>query len=235
MVKYFQNSQARQVKAKRHIKDCKDCKGFFEEERVFASMLKRAIKKDPVPGELINRIFNEKKQKSRYFNSLYQGLVVAALILLIAGGIYLFSINTDGTGIIDQIVSDHIQFLPSTNIQIISSDPDEIITWFKGKVDFPIHIPDIHAKLNGGRLCFFGKKRQVLLFYDHNISPISLFISDEVDLKKINRGKKVMLKNMKLLWVENRGYNLILWQDKGLTYTLVSELNIEDIKNLEIL
>ncbi len=219
------------VEAKRHIKECQDCKAFFEGDRAFGSMLRNTIRKDKAPEVFKSRIINTKKKKS--LKGLYQGLAIAAsILLLVVAGIYLFSIQKESPAIIGQIVNDHIQFLPSTNIQIISSNPEEIKRWFKGKVDFSVNIPDMRARLNGGRLCFLNKKRQALLFYEHSGFPISLFIVDDVDPKKIDADKEVMVKGRKLFLLEDRGYNLLLWQDKGLTYTLVSELPMDEIKKL---
>ena len=116
--------------------------------------------------------------------------------------------------------------------QISSSSTDEIKAWFRGKVDFSVNVPDISAKLKGGRLCLLDKKRLALLFYEHNGSLLSLFISDGINIQKIENGKEVLLGGKEMLFIEERGYNLLLWQDRGLTYALVSELSFEEIKRL---
>lgn len=219
------------LEAERHMKECQGCKEFIKGEKNFSLMLRNAIKKDAVPGELINRIFSKERQQKRYLKPLYKWLAIAASILLIVVVSYIFSIHTEEPEIIGQIVNDHIQFLPSTSRQIISSNPDEIMAWFKGKVDFSVNIPDLSAQLRGGRLCLLERKRLALLFYEYNGSPISLFITNEISMQKIKAGSGVMLKNRKV-YSADRGYNVLLWQERGLTYFLVSELSIEEIKKL---
>ncbi len=217
--------------AKRHIKECQGCREFFNGEQLFSSMLRDAVIKDTIPKELGDRVLNLKTEKKRYPKT-YQILTIAVSILLLAGGIYIFQDYKKDSSIVRQIVEDHIKFLPLSGVQISSSNPEEIKAWFRGKVDFPVNVPYISAKLKGGRLCLFDKKRLALLFYEHNGSLLSLFISDEMDMQKIKNGKEVIIGGKAMLFVEERGYNLFLWQEKGLTYALVSELGLKEIKRL---
>ncbi len=76
------------------------------------------------------------------------------------------------------------------------------------------------------------KKDRYFYFYEYNDSPISLFIADRIDMQNINTGKNVILKDKKILLLEDRGYNLLLWQEKDLKYTLVSELSMEEITKI---
>lgn len=220
------------LKAKRHVKDCKDCIAFLEAERAFGTILRKAIEKDVAPEDLRNRLLNMKKPERRSSKRTYQFFAIAATILIFVIAGYIFRGGSDNTPIIGQIVNDHIQFLPSPEIQISSTSRDEIREWFKGKVVFAVNIPSLSAELKGGRLCLFNKKRVVLLFYEHNGSPISVFIIDGLDLHKIDAGKEVMLKGRKTILVEDKGFNLLLWQERGLTYALVSDLSLEEIKKL---
>ena len=216
---------------KKHAKECRECREFFNGERLFSSMLRDSVIKDTIPKELRDRVLNLKTEQKRY-SKTYQILAIAASILIFAVGVYIFQDYKKGTSIAKQIVEDHIKFLPMPEAQISSSSTDEIKAWFRGKVDFSVNVPDISAKLKGGRLCLLDKKRLALLFYEHNGSLLSLFISDGINIQKIENGKEVLLGGKEMLFIEERGYNLLLWQDRGLTYALVSELSFEEIKRL---
>jgi hypothetical protein len=180
----------------------------------------------------MNSIFSEEKQEKRRFSSLYKRLTIAASILLIVIAGYLYSISKGNPVIVSQIVNDHIQFISTEDRQIISSKPEEIVTWFKGKVDFTFNALDISAEIKGGKLCIFDKERLALLSYEHNGFPISIYITDGIDYEGIKAGTAIVLKNRKMILIKKKGYNLLLWEDKGLTHTLVSELGMEEIKNL---
>lgn len=216
--------------AKRHVKECRACKEFFDEERSFSSMLRDAAKKDAMPKELRDRILNLKTEKKMHLKA-YQILAIAASILMFTVGVYIFQVHKKDHSIIQKIVDDHIKFLPM-EAQVSTSRADEIKRWFHGRVDFPVNVPDISASLKGGRLCLLDKKRLALIFYEHNNSQLSLFISDEIEFQKIKNGKEVILGHKEMLFVEERGYSLLLWQERGLSYALVSELSFEEIKKL---
>lgn len=220
------------LEAKRHLKECRECKEFIKSEKAFGSMLKDSVKKESIPEELMDSILMVKKREKRSFSSLYKKLTIAASIILVVIAGYLFSTSNGDTVIVSWIVNDHIKLLSADNRQIISSRPEEIVAWFKGKVEFTFNVLDIAAKLKGGRLCIFDKKRLALLSYEHNGSPISVYITDGVDLQGIRTGTEMVLKNRKMILLEEKGYNLLLWEDKGVTHTLVSELSMEEIKNL---
>lgn len=220
------------LEAKKHLKECRECKEFIKGEETFGSMLKDFVKKESVPEELMDSILSVEKRGKRSFSSLYKKLTIAASIILIVIVGYLFSISKGDTVIISLIVNDHIQLLSADNRQIISSRPEEIVTWFKGKVEFTFNVLDIAANLKGGRLCIFDKKRLALLSYEHNGSPISVYITDGLDLQGIKTGTEMVLKNRKMILLEKKGYNLLLWENKGVTHTLVSELSMEEIKKL---
>lgn len=219
------------VNSKRHMKECRECREFLEGERAFSAMLRGAVRKDPVPRELKDRILHSSKREKKHFKGILQWVGIAASIIFLIVTGYFLTVSRNGSLFLKEIVNDHVQFVLSPGIQIGSSDLEEIKKWFRDKVDFAVVVPSISAKLKGGRLCLLGNKRLALLFYEYGGSQISLFISDNPDLK-VNIGKEVVLNSWKMHIVENRGYNLLLWQEKGLTYVLVSELTLEEIKKI---
>jgi len=219
--------------AKSHVNECRECREFVDGERAFGSMLRNAVRKEAVPDELKARILG-KKQPERIFSykAMYAAVAIAASVLIVAVGGIMFKGGIDQPLLAGKFVEDHVKFLPASGAQIVSSAPDEIRAWFRGKVDFPVAPPEIHASLKGGRLCRLDKKRLALLFYEHEGSQISLFITDEMDPEKIKIGKEVEIGGRRARIIEDRGYNLLMWQERGLTYSLVSELSIEEIKKL---
>lgn len=220
------------VEAKRHVSECSDCMEFFRQEKEFGALLRESLKKEEVPAGLKERILLSRAEKKSPFGRIYKTMALAASVLLVIGiGISLMR-GTDGIGLARKLVEDHVKFLPAPGAQIVSSSSDEIKAWFVGKVDFPVTPPGIHALLKGGRLCRLDKKRLALLFYEHEGTQMSLFITDEMDPDKIKAGKEVEIGGRKARIIEDRGYNLLMWQERGLTYSLVSGLSIEEIKKL---
>lgn len=218
------------LEARKHIKECPQCRDFFEGEMAFGSLLRNIVKKNEVPPELINRILTMRCRKAVKGVYLRVAAVASLLFLVIAGSLLIP--HGDSAPVIKQIVNDHMQFLPSSDIQISASASEQVETWFRGKVDFPVRIPQIAARLRGGRLCFLDGKRFALVFYEHADAQISLFITEGMAFEKINIGSEEIVKGRKVRFVEDRGYNLLLWKERGLSYALISDLDASEIKKV---
>lgn len=219
------------LEAKRHIKECRECHEFFEGEKSFGSLLRGVVKKESIPDELRRKILNAEKTKKTSIRLTYRMLAIAASVLIIAIA-YMYYIHIKSDSILQKIVNDHAKFLPVPQAHIKSSDPNEITEWFRGKVNFPVLPPSISAIIKGGRLCLLDKKYFALLFYDHNGSPVSVFITDGNIPDDLKTKKEVMLKDKKAYVQHRSGYTILLWEDRGLMYSLVSELDVEKIQKI---
>lgn len=222
------------IEASRHVQKCQECREFIKGERHFSSLLKETFRKDETPPELEERILGETKVGKSMRKIFHRTTVAASILILLTLGVILdhFIFPRHNASIISDIVDEHIQFLHPSNMQTQSSIPEEIRAWFTGKIDFYLHIPDLAARLKGGRLCFLKKKRVALLFYEHQDSPVSLFITHDIDMQRLKTGKEVMLKGKSVYLSEDRGYHLLAWKEGGINYVLVSELSMNEIQRL---
>ncbi|HBR21142.1 MAG TPA: hypothetical protein DD713_01015 [Nitrospiraceae bacterium] len=219
------------LEAKRHVNECRECKEFLEQEKAFASLLRQTGIKDKAPAELRQRILMATPARNTRSKLMYKLLSIAAILILFSGG-YILKMHSDTKSLIGKIVEDHISFLSYSGIQVRSSNPDDVKRWFDGRVDFGVNIPELAARLKGGRLCLLDKKRLALVFYEHRGSQISLFMTGELNPERLLSGKEVEVKGRKVRIVEQKGYNLLLWQDRGLTYALVSDLSLDELKKI---
>jgi anti-sigma factor RsiW len=220
------------LEAKRHIKECSECRKFIEGEKSFSSLLRKAVKKEPIHDESRKRILNKGKTKRMFIKLPYRMLAIAASILILTVAGYMYFTHTKSDSVLEKIVNDHIKFLPIRQAHVDTASPDEITAWFRGRVDFPVLPPKISAKLSGGRLCILGKKHFALLFYEYNSSPVSVFITDGNVPGDLKTKKEVMLKDKKAYVLHRSGYTIMLWEDRGLMYALVSEMDVEQIQKI---
>lgn len=220
------------LEAKRHIKECRECREFIEGEKSFGSLLRNSVKKEPVPEELKKRILNAGKTKKTRIKPSYRMLAVAASVLILTLAGYMYFTHTKSDSILEKIVNDHVKFLPIPQTHIKSSDPREVMEWFRGKVNFPVMPPSISAVIKGGRLCLLDKKHFALLFYEYKGSPVSVFITDGNIPDDLKTKKEVMLKDKKAYVLHRSGYTILLWEDRGLMYALVSEMDAEQITKI---
>jgi len=219
------------VEAKRHVNECPECRSFFEQERKFTSLLRENVTKDKVPAELRQRLLKPVSSRRTHSKLLYKIISIAAILMLFIGG-YIFKLHRDTASLVEKIVNDHIGFQSYSSIQISSSEPDEIKKWFSGRVEFGVVIPKLSAILKGARLCLLDEKRLALVFYEHDGSQLSLFMTTELNPERLLSGEEVILRGKKIHIVEHKGYNLLLWQERGVTHVLVSELSIEKLKRI---
>lgn len=221
------------LEARRHLEGCRECKEFLEGERDFGMRLRDAVRKESAPEGLRRRIMGMERQQKGYLRRrMFYGLVIGMVIFVLAVAGYILSTYKGEDSFIAMLVDDHVKFLPLPEVQINSSDPEEIKAWFVGKVDFPVIIPHLEAYLEGGRLCYLNKRRLALLFYRHDSSVVSLFIMDGIRPEEFRSLKKTTLNGKEVFVQYKSGYSVVLWEEKGLSYALVSDLDIEQIKGI---
>lgn len=217
------------VEAKRHVKECPECRTFFEQEKAFSSLLREKVAGDKAPPELRQRLSISAPARKSHSKLMRNIVSIAAILVLFAGG-HVFKLHSDTESLVEKLVNDHIEFLSYSGIQINSTDPGEIKTWFNGRVDFGAVVPGLAATIRGARLCLLDEKRLALVYYEQGGSQLSLFMTTELNPERLLSDKEVVLKGKKVHVVEQKGYNLLLWQDRGVTYVLVSDLNIDELK-----
>lgn len=215
------------TEAKRHIREWPECKKFFEQERAFSVLLLKKVSRDPFPSELRQRLLKPVSEKKSYSKLLYRVIAIAAVLMLFAGA-YIYKLHSDIESLLRDIINDHINFLSYSGIQVISSDPLEIQNWLNGRVDFGAVLPELSATLKGARLCLLKDKRLGLVFYEYRSFQLSLFMTTELNPQRLWSAKEVMIRDKKVRIVKQKGFNLLLWQEQGITYALVFDLALKN-------
>lgn len=151
-------------------------------------------------------------------------LGLAALVLLSVVGFALFhSVQQRSADdlIASEVVASHIRSLmPGHLTDVASSDHHTVKPWFAGKLDFSPTVKDLRAQgfpLAGGRLDYLGGRAVAALLYSHGPHTINLFVWPAA---KAESGVRPIIRN---------GYNLIEWNQGGMTYWAVSDLNSQEL------
>ena len=239
------NSLSREViAAKEHVFGCPRCREFFEAEDKIKNLLFEKAPRREIPLDLKEKIFCGleepsylKRLKSVFLHTRSRifSIIVISIVLALIASLSLISYieesNEESHLIINEIINQHIKYLHSSNpVDIISSKPEELESWFKGRVDFLVKAPRFQdSNLVGGRLCYLFKKRVAVLVYKKQEQSLSLFIIDQSNLD-ISSIDTVDIDGKKLYCGFGKGFNLVLWKDRGLIYALVSEM-----KEMELL
>ncbi|KJU86793.1 transmembrane transcriptional regulator (anti-sigma factor) [Candidatus Magnetobacterium bavaricum] len=220
------------VEARRHIKACRECMEFIDGERRFVTLVRDSAGKEDIPERLKSRILDMGKPKKKTFIGLYRGIAAAAsiIVLLIVG--YLVKTHKEDMSFLNTIVEEHVKFMPLPKTHIDSSNPEDVVRWFRGKVDFQASTITLKAILKGGRLCNIGKRKTALLFYEYGNVPLSLFIAKGQASYKLKTMKEVVVNGKKMSVGHIDEYTVVIWQDRGLAYHLVSELEVIALKEI---
>jgi len=228
------------VRARQHIKHCAKCSEFFSVEGNLRNLIREIAPKEKAPSFLREKVLAkmaETRSLNRFYNFLPSGriglnislaLIGIFFVLVVSGSAYLLSFNKDSHSLVSKLAEDHLRNIPE-KAQILSTEPEKIKDWFRGKVDFAVLVPEIRgAKLKGGRLCHIGNNRVALLFYEKDENPISLFVMGDSLANQSPIGK---LKNYgkKLHKQSKKGCNVIMWRERGLTYALVADIKTEEL------
>ncbi len=220
------------LEAMKHVEDCHECKSFLEGEKTFETLLQKAIKKEGIPKKLKARLLKPPKTHgvTRRKSIQWIAVGVSASFLVILSFFFIYQKNP--TPIISQIVDDHLQFKGFSGIQVQSSVPKVIKTWYKGEVSFPVHLPGLTAQLRGARCCFFNHVKEALVYYEYKKSQVSLFILHKMPEGSIKAQKTYQINGKQIKLLDIQGHTVVYWKNKGLNYFLISDLGHDEILQL---
>src|SRR5262249_22618608 len=126
------------------------------------------------------------------------------------------------------LIDDHAHSLPVT--EIASSDAGVVQAWFQERLGFAFRLPPLRdPSLQGGRLCNLQGRPAALVIYRRPQSQASLFVLDGSDVELAD-AQLIALDGKRCLVDARKGYNAVLWKERGLLYGLVS-----DIRGAELL
>jgi anti-sigma factor RsiW len=213
-----------------HLKSCDDCGREAEQIRALHDALMSDSPAYPAPARLRRNIRAALRREAhagqREFSPwliFATGVTFAALIL---GLVVLQTIRgSRENSIVDQVVANHVRSLLATHlVDIASSDQHTVKPWFDGKIDFA---PDVHDfamsgfPLVGGRLDYLDGKTVVALVYQRNKHPINVFITPASKSGDTPQSSSI-----------DRGYNVLSWTNREMTYWAVSDLNETELRQL---
>jgi anti-sigma factor RsiW len=106
---------------------------------------------------------------------------------------------------------------------VASTDQHTVKPWFDGRLDFAPPVLDFAPQgfvLVGGRLDYASNRPVAALVYKRRQHVINLFIFPEQGRLQAD-GSAI-----------KQGYNLIHWNRSGMTFWAVSDLNLEELRQL---
>jgi anti-sigma factor RsiW len=143
------------------------------------------------------------------------GLVFSTATVLVAGR------QADSDRLEAELVGSHVRALMVSHLtDVASSNQHTVKPWFQGKLNYSPPVRDLDQDgfpLVGGRLDYLAGKPVAALVYRRNGHMIDLFIWPDANAP----GSDVS---------ERQGYNVMRWTKDGMTYSAVSDLNLNELR-----
>jgi len=220
------------LNVERHMQVCEDCllahrnlqalRALMHDESLFFRPSSRLRK------QITSALSADIKTERRLPLASWRWLAAAASVALVAIATLTFVQHPKGTSAEDlaaqEVISSHVRSLmePHHPTDVPSSDQHTVKPWFNGKLDFspPVeNLADQGFPLIGGRLDYLGGRSVAALVYQRRQHYINLFIWPSNDAREIAEGS-----------TRRQGYNIIHWDNSGLEYWVISDLNESELR-----
>jgi anti-sigma factor RsiW len=148
--------------------------------------------------------------------------VAASAVVVLLAVFVAFNQGADNR-LTEEVVSSHIRSRLAEHLtDVASSDQHTVKPWFAGKLDFAPPVADLKEQgfpLQGGRLDYLHNRVVAAEVYKRNDHVINLFVWPAAENR--NTAKKLSAA---------KGYNVISWENAGMSYCAVSELNPVELR-----
>ena len=207
-----------------HVAACPRCSSRRDELGTLSAAL-LTLPYHPAPSGLRERVVAASQPRLRPGREWVPLSIAAAALLAIglAGGAALTSARRADPAA-EQVVADHVRSLlvPEHLTDVASTDRHTVKPWFAGRLTFAPPVEDFASQgfpLIGGRIDYVGGQPVAAIVYGRRSHRISLFVWPSDTPSPARRSTL-------------RGFHLLHWAARGMSFWLVSDVAAEDLDEL---
>jgi anti-sigma factor RsiW len=213
-----------------HMRGCTSCLNEVESLHALASAIENGSLRFKAPAHLKRTIHGAIRQANpqpkfplfswRWASALASAVLVATLTWTVTTN---WTRPSEEMVLVNDILSSHVRSMLANHVtDVSSSDQHTVKPWFSGKLDYSPPTKDLTEqgfRLVGGRLDYLDNRPVAALVYQRNQHFINLFVWPSSNTAI---GQEEQL--------ARQGYKLIHWTQTGMTYWLISELNLLELQ-----
>jgi anti-sigma factor RsiW len=226
-----------------HVESCASCGSAERAERALDELLEQRLTRYAAPialkrrlGLLMGRPESASRAHARWTRAIAPAM--AAGFALLAAGVVLQRSSSPGSelaSLTSEAVNDHLRVLASQHpVEIESGGMHQVKPWFEGKLDFAPVVPapeGSELQLRGGSVGYVFDRKAAVLVYGLRLHVVTLLVFRPEGLAWPDAGAR-QIGTVRGSETSTRGFNVVLWQDGGLGYVLVSDVNAEELTEL---
>jgi anti-sigma factor RsiW len=205
-----------------------------EADRALEEVLETRLPRYPAPAHLKRRLaeqwpsVGERSARRPWWRAFTLGLSVAAASAVVVSGGVVLQLEHEAAveRLSGEAVNDHLRILEGAPLAQVTGGLHEVKPWFGGKIDFAPELSyagDAEFPLQGGAVEAFLDRRAAAFVFKRRLHTISLFIL-EADGRRFPRSLRT---------TERHGFNVALWKQGDQGYALVSDLNLNELLDLQ--
>ncbi len=219
-----------------HLAKCESCRALADARSRSRAAVRAKLHEamDPTapagraPPELRARIQDALARRRRpLWRRALSPVPIATLAACAAGAMLVLATHGGGSALVEEAVQKHHRGLP-LEVTAASIGEGSIPGWFADKLDFNPSVPRFRANgvhVVGARLSHLREWPAAYLRYELPRGQAGLFIVDDPDRRFDAVGREVKLGPVVVRLVNARGYNVAVWRDREIVYSLVSDLD----------
>jgi anti-sigma factor RsiW len=232
-----------QAEAEAHLAGCQRCRTLAESHDKLRTALRARLREamgpqaqaGKAPAALRARIEGALARERRpLWRRILSPIPLATVAACAAGALVVLVSHGGGDALVEEAVRKHHRDLP-LEVTAAAVGESSIPAWFADKLDFkpsPPHFDEQGVKVVGARLSHLREYPAAYFKYALPRGQAGLFIVDDPDGRFEAAGREVRVGPRLVRVVNARGYNVAVWRQDEIVYSLVSDLGEDDLFQL---
>lgn len=232
-----------EAEATEHLAGCEACRALADLQGKLRTALRAGLKSamgpeteaGTAPAALRDRIHLAlARERKPLWRRVVAPVPAAALAACAAGALIVVMTHRAGDSLADEAVRKHARDLP-LEVTAASVGPGSVEGWFAGKLDFNAAPPRFRGddvRLVGARLSHIQDRPAAYVRYEVPRGQVGLFILDDPERRYGETGRAVQVGPSTVHFMNARGFNVAVWRRNEIVYSLVSDLDEDDLARL---